>query len=154
MVVDYAQAFDAEADERSVERVVARLAWRLNELAKRTGAAVVLLSQVAKEVLQRGRRWYEGWLFHHRGEPPTAEAVEGFRPGAGDLQWSTKLWQAAKQGLFLFRPNSWMRSLGADVRDDVMEVSIGKGNFGPTNEILRLGWDGPQARIFDPRSAA
>lgn len=81
----------------------------------------------------------------------TAEAVEGFRPGAGDLQWSTALWQRAKQGLFLFRPGSWMRSLGADCRDDIMEVSIGKGNFGPTNEILRLGWDGPQARIFDPR---
>lgn len=151
VVVDYAQAFDAEADEKSVERVVARLAWRLNELAKRTGAAVVLMSQVKREVLDRGRRWFDSWRWKNPGERVNPEAVEGFRPLAGDMQWSTALWQRCKQGLFLFRPGSWIRSLGGEAKDDTMEISIAKGNFGPTNEILRLGWDGPRARIFDPR---
>jgi replicative DNA helicase len=150
--VDYAQAFDAEADEKSVERVVARLAWRLNDLAKRTGASVVLMSQVKREVLDRGRRWFDSWRWKNPNEPLRSEAVEGFRPLAGDLQWSTALWQRCKQGLFLFRPGSWLRSMGADTPDDVMEVSIAKGNFGPNNEIIRLGWDGPRARIFDARA--
>lgn len=149
VLVDYAQAFDAEGDERSVERVIARLAWRLNTLAKGTGAAVVLFSQVRREVLDRGRRWYENWRFKNQGETPTAEAVEGFRPNSGDLQWSSALQQRAKQVVYLFRPGNWQRSLGANVPDDVMELSIDKGNFGPNKEILRLGWDGPQARVFD-----
>lgn len=151
VVVDYAQAFDAEHDEKSVERVVARLSWRANELAKRYGLSFVLMSQVRREVLDRGRRWYENWRWKNQGADLTPEAVEGFRPLTGDLQWSSAISQRAKQILSLFRPGNWMRSLGADCKDDTMEISIVKGNFGPSNELIRLGWDGPQTRIFDPR---
>lgn len=151
VVVDYAQAFDAEHNEKSVERVVARLSWRANELAKKYNLAFVLMSQVRREVLDRGRRWYENWRWKNQGGELTPEAVEGFRPLTGDLQWSSAIGQRAKQILSLFRPGNWMRSLGADCKDDTIEVSIVKGNFGPSNELIRLGWDGPQARIFDPR---
>lgn len=151
VVVDYAQAFDAEADEKSVERVVARLAWRGNELAKRHGISVVLMSQVRREVMERGRRWFESWRWKNPGADITVEAVEGFRPLAGDLQWSSALTQRAKQIISLFRPGSWIRSLGGHAADDTMEVTITKGNFGPANELIRLAWDGSQARLSDPR---
>jgi replicative DNA helicase len=150
VVVDYAQAFDAEQDEKSVERVIAGLAWKLNAVAKSSGAAVVLLSQVKKEVADRGREYYKGWRFRNPAGTIDRSAVEGFRPGPGDAQWSTALWQRARQGLFLFRPGLWQRALGnSDAKDDVTEVDIAKGNFGPVGQKIRLRWDGPTATLSE-----
>ena len=149
--VDYAQAFDAEGSENSVERVVSRLAWRLNEYAKYENVAVVLLSQVRREVLDRGRRWFENWRWKNpRGEPST-EAVEGFRPLEGDMQWSSAVQQRARQVLSVFRPGSWMRSLGFHWDDDVMEVQLCKGSYGPGRGREALHWDGPTCVVSDGR---
>lgn len=148
--VDYAQAFDAEGSESSVERVVSRLAWRLNEYAKYEGVAVVLLSQVRREVLDRGRRWYENWRYRNpRGEPST-DAVEGFRPLEGDMQWSSAIQQRARQVLSVFRPGGWMKSVGfLDWKDEIMEIQLCKGSYGPGRGRVGLRWDGPTCTLRD-----
>lgn len=146
-VVDYAQAFDAEQSEHSVERVVSRLAWRLNEYAKHENVAVVLLSQVRREVLDRGRRWFESWrLKNARGEP-ALEAVEGYRPLEGDMQWSSAVQQRARQVISVFRPGSWMKSHGLSWQDNAMEVQLCKGSYGPGRGRATLKWDGPTCSL-------
>jgi replicative DNA helicase len=149
--IDYAQAFDSEPDEKSVERVVARLAWGCNQLAKRKNVAVVLYSQIKSEVLSRGKRQYDNWMFTNKKEPGPSDyaAVEGYRPLNGDMQWSTALGQRCKQSIMLFRPGNWLKTHGVSAKDDVMHVMADKGNYSPSKQIKVLGFHGPTARIYD-----
>lgn len=149
IMVDYVQAFDAEGEEKSVERVIARLAWGMGQLAKERDAAVILFSQVRREVVDRGRQRANDWVRRNPEKELTAEAVEGFRPGFGDAMWSSKLTQAAKAGVSIFRPNRWIRELGGNAKDDVIQFTSFKGNFSTSNEIVTCSWDGPRARIVD-----
>lgn len=153
VVIDYAQAFDAEDDERSVERVIARLAWSLNQLAKARKVAVVLFSQLKAEVRDRGNKWFENTRFKTGAEPgPTSyEYVEGFRPRSGDLQWSSALTQRAKQIIYLFRPGELLRSFGVAAKDTIVQVQIDKGNFGPNKEIVEFIWHGPTGSITEKK---
>ncbi len=153
LVIDYAQAFDAEQDEKSVERVIARLAWGLNQLAKRKNIAVVLFSQLKAEVRERGNKWYQNYMFKAGQEATetSVEAVEGFRPRSGDLQWSSALTQRAKQIIYLFRPGAWLRSFGVNAKDDRVQVQIDKGNFGPNKEIVEFLWDGALCKISEKK---
>lgn len=149
--IDYAQAFDSEHDEKSVERVIARLAWGANQLAKRKDVAVVLYSQVRKEVMGRGKSVYDRWVWDNKREPTEKDlaAVEGYRPLTGDMQWSSALGQRCKQSVMIFRPFNWLKTHGVVCRDNVMHVMADKGNFSPAKDIKVLGFDGPTARIFD-----
>lgn len=150
IVIDYAQAFDAEQDEKSVERVIARLAWDLNALAAEYNVAVVLMSQVKKEVADRGHKRFASRQFESKGGPVDETFVEGFRPGANDMQWSTALQQRAKQVVYLFRPGLWLRAVGVgDAKDNIMEITLDKGNYGPAQAVIRLRWDGRQSRISE-----
>lgn len=153
VLVDYAQVLGGENDERSVERVITRVVWELNELAKDTGTAVVLLSQVRTEVKERGRRLFDSWRYRNPNGRPTEEAVEGYRPLAGDGQWApSALGQKARAVLSWFRPRAWLRMHGVEVKDDVAELLILKSNYGPSAQALRLGWDGPLTRVYDPKA--
>lgn len=161
VLVDYAQAFDAEEDEKSVERVIARLAWGLSALAKKYNVAVVLFSQIKKEVSDRGKKWFESWTWNRRksGEsealgPTDVEAVEGFRPLSNDLQWSTSLQQRAKQILFIFRPYYWLRQYGVNCPDNRMQVMIAKGNYGPNMEMCQFEWNGALGSIKELKKRA
>ena len=151
VVIDYAQAFDAEDNEKSVERVIARLAWGLNQLAKSKNVAVVLFSQLKTEVRDRGNKWYENyrWKTGQEADAESPEAIEGFRPRSGDLQWSSALMQRAKQILYLFRPGAWLRSFGVNAKDDEVQVQIDKGNYGPNKQIVRFKWDGAICKISE-----
>lgn len=151
VVIDYAQAFDAEDNEKSVERVIARLAWGLNQLAKKKKIAIVLFSQLKTEVRDRGNKWYENyrWKTGEEASANSPEAVEGFRPRSGDLQWSSALYQRAKQILYLFRPGAWLRSFGVNAEDNEVQVQIDKGNYGPNKEIVRFAWDGALCKISE-----
>lgn len=150
VVVDYAQVLSAEQDETSVERVITRVVWDLNELAKEKNGAVVLLSQVRTKVKERGRDVFDSWRRRNPTGPIQAEAVEGYRPLSGDGQWAPNaLGQKARAVLSWFRPRSWMKMHGADVKDDLAELLILKSNYGPAMETLRLHWDGPTTRITD-----
>lgn len=150
--VDYAQAMDPShgASDASMERTVANLAWRLNEYAKHENVAVVLLSQVRREVTDRGRRWFESWRSRTGGREGTTDAVEGFRPLESDMQWSSAVQQRARQVLSVFRPGNWMKSVGfQDWKDDIMEVQLCKGSYGPGRGRVSLRWSGPSCEIKD-----
>lgn len=152
VIVDYAQSLDSEDDEKSVERVIARLAWGLNQLAKKKNIAIVLFSQVKKEVSDRGKLWFKDWCWKNNGQEPKAsdlDCVEGYRPLSNDMQWSTALQQRSKQIVFIFRPGSWMRSHGIVCNDDEMQMVIAKGNYGSANELLRFHWYGPTTTISE-----
>lgn len=151
ILVDYAQVLTSEADEKSVERVITRVVWDLNELAKKYNITVVLLSQVRTKVKERGRDVFDRWRHRTQG-PITPEAVEGYRPLAGDGQWAPgALGQKARAVLSWFRPGLWMKMHGADVKDDTGQLLILKSNYGPSMETLTLAWNGPTTRITDPR---
>lgn len=151
VVVDYAQVLSAEQDEKSVERVITKTVWELNEIAKSKNIAVVLVSQVRTQVKERGRVWFDRWRQRNQGEI-TEDAVEGYRPLAGDGQWAPgALGQKARAVLSWFRPRQWMKMHGADVVDDKGELLLLKSNYGPAMETLSLNWHGPTTRITDPR---
>lgn len=150
VIVDYMQCFDSEPDERSVERVLARLAWGLNQLAKNKKIATVAFNQVKREVQERGHRKLENFRFRNGRDPePTElEAVEGYRPlGTNDAQWSTAIGQRCKQWVDIFRPGNWMRTHGINAKDDRIDLTIQKGNYGPGKGLVSCHWDGATARI-------
>jgi replicative DNA helicase len=160
VIVDYLQAFDAEQDEHSVERVLARVVWGMNQKAKAWDAAFLALAQPkTREVEDRGRRWFEACRWKARGKSddkdvePTLEWVEGFRPTAGDIQWATgAVKQRSRQIISVFRPNSWMRMMGINVPDDRSEIQLCKGNYGPNNQKLVFGWNGPTSRLIERKA--
>lgn len=149
VVVDYAQAFDSEPDERSVERVIARLAWGLNQAAKHKKIATVLFNQCKREVQERGHKRLADYRFKV-GEPTetSLDAVEGYRPlGPNDAQWSTAIGQRCKQWVDIFRPGNWLKTHGINAKDDRIDFTIQKGNYGPPKGIISCHFDGPTARI-------
>lgn len=151
VLVDYAQVLTSESDEKSVERVITRVVWDLNEIAKAANITVVLLSQVRTKVKERGRDVFDRWRNRTQG-PIVESAVEGYRPLAGDGQWAPgALGQKAKAVLSWFRPKLWMNMHGADAQDDKAELMILKSNYGPSMTTLTLRWHGPTTRITDPR---
>jgi hypothetical protein len=173
--LDYAQVFGAEADERSVERVISSLAWRFNEFCKnptRSRAALgpppdekcagVILSQVGSHVKRRGIEWFNEskknarYRFSEREREredvrPTVEWIEGFRPLPGDAQWApTSLGQKARVVLSILRPNDVLTTMGvAGLKDDVMEILPIKNNYSRKPKMIRLHWDGARARLSE-----
>jgi len=101
------------------------------------------------EVRERGNKWYENYRYKAQKEADETswEAVEGFRPRSGDLQWSSALYQRAKQIIYLFRPAAWLQSFGVAAVDNFVQVQIDKGNYGPNKKILQFEWNGSTASI-------
>jgi replicative DNA helicase len=144
VLVDYLQALPGEGE--GLERTIAEFCWELNAYAQASGAAVVVFSQVTSEVEKRGLRMLEA---AKRREPDGVPYVEGFRPfGASDLNWCSAAGHRAKELGFLFRPGRYLRRFGHNARDDVMEFSFPKANFG-SEGVIRVGFDGKTARLFD-----
>jgi len=149
--VDYAQGF-AE-DDKGMERTVSRLCMGLREWSKARRAATALGSQVRSEVLQRGRARWERSLANAERDPRRKPDVSGFRPGKGDAMWSARLEQYSKAVWYVFRPGRWWKEMcagdparAAAVKDDQIELRVGKQNFGPEGwETFR--WDGSTTRI-------
>lgn len=152
IAIDYAQAFDAEGDERSVERVISRLVWKLNLFAKEHKCSVLLLSQVNTKLANEGRQVFDWWKRKHPDESPNLSAIERLRPGPDDAQWATGAIKAkSRQIISLFRPGYHMRLLGENWQDNTMQVKIVKGNYGPGAELMSFNWDGPTCKITDRR---
>lgn len=156
--VDYAQLFDAEMDEKSVERILSRLAEGLAKICKDKKIAGFLFSQIKNEVEQRGRKWYDAcsnaamWKARQDGSQPEPEPywVEGFRPGSNDAQWCNAMYQKCKDILSWFRPGNHMRKMGhVDWPDNTGELTRAKGNFTPGGFPVRVRWDGPTTTISD-----
>lgn len=135
VVVDYAQIF---GDSHSLEGEIAALARGLNGFAGERSAAVLLLSQVRGEVLQRGRERYFS----------SGRDISGFCPGLGDSEWCRRMEKSSKAVWALYRPGRWRRELGEDAQDDIAELHVRKANFGPTG-WEELGWNGEGVRFFN-----
>lgn len=142
ILVDYAQAFP-EADGRSMERTIADFAWKANELAQRKNCAVVIFSQIIREVEERGYRVYE----RSKYKDPERIDVSGFCPGGlSDVAWAKSLGERSKELLYVWRENRIARKLGAKVADNRLRIIAGKVNFGDEKDMLFL-FDGPTASI-------
>jgi hypothetical protein len=159
VLVDYAQMFDGDSDS-SKQREISDLAKLGIVVAKgdrgtgRGRCSFTVFSQVKTEVEARGRRWLESakWNADKAGRPLDVAALYGFRPGAGDLQWSSALVHRSKILLYGFRPGRWARRMGvAGVLDNVLELYSDKENFGPDANTVTLSWDGSRGRIWDPK---
>jgi replicative DNA helicase len=144
ILIDYAQAFP-EDDDRNMERTIAKFAWEANEIAQRKNCAVVVFSQIIREVEQRGYRIFERAKF----KDPDAIDVSGFCPGGlSDISWAKSLGERAKELGYIWRENRIAKKLGANVADNRMRIVWGKVNFGEEKDIV-LEFDGPTATIRD-----
>ena len=154
--VDYAQLFDAEMDEKSVERILSRLAEGLSKVCKDKRIAGFLFSQIKNEVEQRGRKHYDACLWAARKEgngkenDPEPFWVEGYRPLSNDAQWCNAMYQKCKDILSWFRPGNWMKKHGwVDWPDNTGELLRVKGNYTPGGYPVRVRWKGETTTISD-----
>jgi replicative DNA helicase len=144
ILVDYAQAFPEESG-MNMERTIAHFAWEANALAQRKNCAVVVFSQIVREVEERGYRIYE----RSKYRDPDKIDVSGFCPGGlSDISWAKSLGERAKELGYLWRENRVARKLGANVKDNRMRVVWGKVNFGEEKDMV-FEFDGATATIKD-----
>ncbi len=143
VLIDYLQGLP---DGEGLERTIAGFCWDLNKWAQDNKAAVVAFSQVRGGVEERGLRMQEAAARRDPSKPPY---VEGFRPfGSSDLAWCGAAGQRAKELGFLFRPGRYRRRFGEAIKDDMMEISFPKRNWGAEGNV-RVGFDGKSARLYD-----
>lgn len=146
ILVDYAQAFP-EDEDATMERTIARFAWKANELAQRKNCAVVVFSQIIREVEQRGYRIYERAKFRD----PDGCDISGFCPtGLSDVAWAKSLGERAKELAYIWRPGRIAQKLGGNLKDNRMRIIFGKVNFGDEKDIV-FEFDGPTGTIRDLR---
>lgn len=144
ILVDYAQAFPEDAGS-TMERTIARFAWEANALAQRRNQAVVVFSQIVREVEERGYRVFE----RGKWRDPDKIDVSGFCPGGlSDISWAKSLGERSKELGYLWRENRIARKLGANVKDNRMRIVWGKVNFGEEKDMV-FEFDGPTATIRD-----
>lgn len=156
VVLDYYQAMDAEQDEKSVERVISRLCWKLLDVAKTYNVAVIGFSQVKNDVITRGKQSFDriAYTYQRNNEEmkPEAWMVEGFRPVYGDSQWATGIYQRSKDLMSIFRPGRWLQLMGfTDAKDDYSEWMRVKANYNEGQKPLKIGWNGPTSSFHEWR---
>lgn len=134
VLVDYAQVLGTS---RNLEDDVARLGEELHARSRKRRFATVVGSQVANDVIKRGR---DAWF--------SKRDISQIRPSLGDTEWCRRLEKYSKSVWSLIRPGRWMREWGEDVADDVAELHVIKQNFGGMGYI-ELGWDGPTTRFLN-----
>lgn len=144
VLVDYAQAFP-EDEDKTMERTIAKFAWDANALAQTKNQAIVVFSQIVREVEARGYRVFERARFRN----PDSFDVSGFAPGGhSDVAWAKALGERCKDLKYIWRENRIAKKLGANVKDNRMRIISGKCNFGEEGDLL-LSFDGPTASIKD-----
>lgn len=143
VLVDYLSALPHGKFGR--ERAISDFCWALTEWAQKHNVAVVAFAQLVTEVSHRGMRMYEAG---ERREKGTC-FIEGFRPfDAADLAWCSDAGKTAKELGFMFRPGRYKRRLGVNAKDDTMEFTFPKRNFGSEGTIT-VGFDGATAKLYD-----
>lgn len=144
ILVDYAQAFP-EDEDKTMERTIAKFAWDANALAQTKNQAIVVFSQIVREVEARGYRVFERARFRN----PDSFDVSGFCPGGhSDVAWAKALGERCKDLKYLWREHRIAKKLGANVKDNRMRIISGKCNFGEETDIL-LAFDAPTASVRD-----
>lgn len=148
ILLDYAQAFPEEAG-KTMERTIASFAWEANKLAQDKNCAVVVFSQITREVEERGYRIFE----RSRYKDPDRVDVSGFCPGGlSDISWAKSLGERSKELGYIWREGRIARKLGANVKDNRMRLIWGKVNFGEEKDMV-FEFDGPTATIRDLKAA-
>jgi len=143
ILIDYLSAIPHGKHGR--ERAISDFCWAVTKHCQEHNTAAVAFAQVVTEVSHRGMRMYEA----AKRRDPQACDIEGFRPfDAADLSWCSDAGKTAKELGFMFRPGRYKKRLGVHSKDDVMEFTFPKRNFGGEGTI-RVGFDGPTARLFD-----
>lgn len=144
ILVDYAQAFP-EDDDKTMERTIADFALQANRLAQSKNCAIVVFSQLVREVEQRGYRAFERTRFRN----PDSFDVSGFCPsGLTDIAWAKALGERCKELDYLWRPGRVAQRLGAKVEDNRMRIIRAKANFGSEFDLV-FSFDGPTATVGD-----
>lgn len=154
VVLDYYQAMDAEQDEKSVERVISRLCWKLLDIAKTYNVSVVGFSQVKNSVIDRGKQAFDRIVYNYQRQGielvPEAWMVEAFRPVYGDSQWATGIYQRSKDLASIFRPGRWLQAMGFhQFKDNYAEWVRCKVNYTEGNKVIKTGWNGPMSSFTE-----
>lgn len=143
ILIDYLSAIPHGKHGR--ERSISDFCWAVTKHCQDYDCAAVAFAQLVTEVSHRGMRMYEA----AKRRDPTACDIEGFRAfDAADLSWCSDAGKTAKELGFMFRPGRYRKRLGVQAKDDVMEFTFPKRNFGGEGTI-RVGFDGATARLSD-----
>lgn len=144
VLLDYAQAFPEDSGA-TMERTIAKFAWEANKLAQDKNIAVVVFSQITREVEERGNRIFERAKYRD----PDRIDVSGFCPsGPSDIAWAKALGERSKELGYIWREGRVARRLGASVKDNRMRIIWAKVNFGEEKDMV-FEFDGPTATIRD-----
>lgn len=155
LLVDYLSALPHGRDGR--EHTISDFCWALTEWAQcryqgdEAGGAVVAFAQTNNKPSERGKNRVENLIRWQKvGEKLDPEKlIAGFRPfDASDLAWCTDAGRTAKELGFLFRPGRYLQRLKQRAKDDVMEFTWPKKNFGSEGTIA-VGLDLKTATIYD-----
>jgi replicative DNA helicase len=132
--IDYAQVLGSS---KNLEDDIATLAKGLHQRSRKRGFATMIGSQVATEVVRRGRERF----INNRD-------ISQIRPSLGDTEWCRRLEKLSKAVWSLVRPGRWMREFGEETDDDYGELHVVKANFGPMGWV-RLNWEAEFSRFTD-----
>lgn len=132
--IDYAQLL---APSRSLEEEMARLGVEMHSRSRDRRFATGIASQVASDVIKRGREAYV-----------QKKDISQIRPSLGDTEWCRRLEKLCKAVWAGVRPGRWLREWGEDVADDYAELHVVKSNFGRLG-WAELGWDGSTCRFLN-----
>lgn len=147
IVIDYIQLValpGAGNDTIAIKRAL----LSLQMLAKTTGAAVLVLSQVTtKAIASRGNEYY----FKAVANGETGDALyEGYVPGRGDFSWASELDQYGKMVMVGFRAGPYKRSHTGEIDDDkTISLRMLKVNFGPSGKRFTFRWISHLAQVAD-----
>lgn len=146
-ILDYLSALPHGRNGR--EREVSEFMWGWTKHVQEQNVAGVALAQLKGDVAKRGLE--QAQRSKRFGNDPKAKPdIDGFRIfDAEDLAWCTDAGRNAKELGGLLRPGRLYKRLGvADAKDDVMEVTFPKRNWGSEGTI-RVGIDLQTARFYD-----
>lgn len=132
--IDYAQVLGTS---KNLEDDIATLAKGLHQRSRSRGFATMIGSQVATEVIRRGRERFVN-----------SRDISQIRPSLGDTEWCRRLEKLSKAVWSLVRPGRWMREFGEETDDDYGELHVVKANFGPMGWV-RLNWEAEFSRFTD-----
>lgn len=148
VIIDYAQALPDT--DGGMESTLRKASWKWNEWAQKNEAAVVVMSQLNREVEIRGRKQFDE---AKRRDPSGPPDVGGYCPsGLSDVAWAKALADQCKCLLYWWRPNRMAKKLtgSTKLKDNIGKIIVGKANFAEEKDLV-FEFDGPTATIRDKR---
>jgi replicative DNA helicase len=147
-ILDYLSAFPHGQHGR--EREVSGFMWGWTKHCQEEDVAGVALAQLKGDVTKRGLEQAQRSKRFGDGGASAKPDISGFKIyDAEDLAWCTDAGRNAKELAGMSRPGRHYKRLGvADVKDDIMEFTWPKRNWGAEG-TFRVGIDLKTARFYD-----